>query len=186
MIELTPDELTRFAGKVDRSGECWIWTGERNNHGYGRFVIYRGNKRVRLLVHRLSAFVALGIEPPVVRHRCDNPPCIRPDHLVAGTQADNIRDAVERGRIDTSGMTAWRAFASHLPRQRVEANAKACSRCRRTKPLTEFHKNRVNADGRQYWCRDCCRGEDARRRTRPARPARAARNRAGRAGEVAA
>lgn len=48
--------------------------------------------------HRVVFFEANGYWPEVVRHTCDNPRCINPAHLIAGTHADNSRDMVERGR----------------------------------------------------------------------------------------
>lgn len=49
-------------------------------------------------MHRAVFFEHNGYLPEVVRHTCDNPRCINPEHLVAGTHADNSRDMVERGR----------------------------------------------------------------------------------------
>lgn len=58
--------------------------------------------RVRLL-HRLVYVAAHGLNLEditglVVRHTCDNPRCINPEHLLIGTHADNMRDKMERGR----------------------------------------------------------------------------------------
>lgn len=49
-------------------------------------------------MHRVVFFEQNGYMPEVVRHTCDNPRCINPAHLIAGTHADNSRDMVERGR----------------------------------------------------------------------------------------
>lgn len=79
---------------VDR---CWTWTGSRTSGGYGRMRFPSGD----VYAHRLSWEIANDREVPaglVVRHRCDNPPCVRPDHLLIGTHADNMRDAADRGR----------------------------------------------------------------------------------------
>lgn len=75
--------------------ECWLWTGSRFKDGYGR-LNYQGS---HFLAHRLAFILTHGaITSEVVRHRCDVPPCCNPQHLVAGTYADNRRDCVERGR----------------------------------------------------------------------------------------
>lgn len=70
--------------------------------GYG--VFSRGH--VNVLAHR-DAWEKANEQPipagMVVRHSCDNPPCINPDHLLLGTQADNMRDKVLRGRTSTNG-----------------------------------------------------------------------------------
>lgn len=84
--------------RLDRSGECWLWNGGRTGLGYGRV----GEE----YVHRLVYAQEVGPIPEGhgVLHRCDNPPCARPDHLFTGTQADNIRDALAKGRLDLSGL----------------------------------------------------------------------------------
>lgn len=76
---------------------CWEWTGSRDNQGYGRV---RHGKRL-LLAHRLMWSVANCEEIPDgldILHRCDNPPCVNPNHLYAGTHLQNMRDRDSRGR----------------------------------------------------------------------------------------
>jgi hypothetical protein len=81
--------------RLTESG-CWEWIGAKGRFGYGCIRIQR-----RLYQsHRLSYswFVgSLGVDR-VVRHRCDNPPCVNPAHLEIGTHADNVRDTISRGR----------------------------------------------------------------------------------------
>jgi hypothetical protein len=78
---------------------CIEWTGTRHEQGYGRFIV--DGKTVS--AHR-SAYCDMHgiklseIDGKVIRHKCDNPPCVNPDHLEIGTQADNIRDCELRGR----------------------------------------------------------------------------------------
>jgi len=101
-------EAARFWAKVDRTGECWNWLGEKNNHGYGRFAFWQDGRRERVLAHRMAlALTGTPLAPDMVsRHTCDNPACVRPDHIVGGTQAENVSDAAERGRLDLHGLTA--------------------------------------------------------------------------------
>lgn len=73
---------------------CWLWIGNTKN-GYGNFVY----GKQRLIAHRASYLIHYGYLPDVVRHSCDNPACVNPQHLLAGTQLDNIADAVERKRF---------------------------------------------------------------------------------------
>lgn len=76
--------------------ECWEWTGSRRRHGYGAMNI----ARVAWTAHRLSYALHYGDLPAgaFICHRCDNPPCVNPAHLYAGTPADNVRDIDARDR----------------------------------------------------------------------------------------
>jgi len=76
---------------------CWLWSGAQCRLGYGK-VLARGKLR-RAHREAFSAQNGAGsIEGLVVRHTCDTPLCVNPAHLLRGTQADNVRDKVERGR----------------------------------------------------------------------------------------
>lgn len=75
---------------------CWEWTKATNNHGYGTLTV----SGRAVYAHRLA--YTLGVGPiqdgMKVLHRCDNPRCIRPDHLFLGTQSDNMADCHKKGR----------------------------------------------------------------------------------------
>lgn len=90
-----------FWAQVDKSGECWVWTGSRTSFGHGTFYPRDGGP-VRINAHRRSWEMHFGAIPEglFVLHHCDNPPCVRPDHLFLGTQADNMQDALSKGRYD--------------------------------------------------------------------------------------
>lgn len=81
---------------VAEGSGCIRFTGSIEKSGYGRIMI----SRVKYGAHRLAYELANGPIPDgyVVRHKCDNPSCINPSHLEVGTQADNIKDKVNRGR----------------------------------------------------------------------------------------
>lgn len=79
--------------------ECIEWEGCRKNYGYGWRTINGRNA----YAHRAAYCEAHGlslddIKGKVVRHRCDNPACVNPDHLELGTQGDNLTDMAKRGR----------------------------------------------------------------------------------------
>jgi hypothetical protein len=87
-----------FWSRVDRTGECWLWTGSIDaKTGYGR-LHYQGRQ---VTAHRLAYELVRGPVPAglYVCHSCDNRPCCRPSHFWAGTYADNMRDAFDKGRI---------------------------------------------------------------------------------------
>lgn len=67
-----------------------------NRQGYGR-TYWKGHGK-KVLSHRLAFFEANGYWPEVVMHSCDNPRCIEPEHLKAGTWAENNRDRAAKGR----------------------------------------------------------------------------------------
>lgn len=103
----TPEErAAAFWSKVNKDGPtqphmatpCWEWTGTRGSGGYGRPTDAAGNL---VGAHRVAHEYAIGPIPDglFVLHACDYPPCVRPDHLRAGTRAENIADAVSRGHM---------------------------------------------------------------------------------------
>ena len=76
---------------------CWEWTGSRFASGYGQLPAQRDTGS---LAHRASWRIHYGLIPHgmCVLHHCDNPPCINPSHLFVGTNKDNSKDMVAKGR----------------------------------------------------------------------------------------
>jgi hypothetical protein len=86
----------RFWAKVQKTPVCWLWMGNKNDWGYGHFWL--NGKMVK--AHRWSYEHHIGQVPPgkLLKHICDNPRCVRPDHLEPGTDAENMADSLARGR----------------------------------------------------------------------------------------
>lgn len=89
------DRFWHYVNKAPHPKQCWIWTGRTNKKGYGTI----GVKGRSYFTHRLSYELHYGLLLPGIQicHRCDNPPCVRPDHLFAGTAWDNAQDAYLKG-----------------------------------------------------------------------------------------
>lgn len=162
---------TRFWSKVNVLGDddCWEWK-EGQSSGYGSFSI--GDTKVKS--HRFAYRVAnTGPMPECVCHACDNPLCCNPDHLWAGTRADNNNDARSKGRarnpqqgcgpdntnatLGISQVLAIRMMAASGRTYRDIANAVGCSRSNvclivRGKRWSHLTDNYVNA------CVNACTG----------------------------
>lgn len=108
-------DAERFWAKVDLSGECWVWTGSRAGGtkvgGYGRFYLHgRVMPAHRRAWELTSGPIADGL---LVLHRCDNPPCVRPDHLFLGSYRDNMLDASAKNRIHRPTRTVTHCGRGH-------------------------------------------------------------------------
>lgn len=85
-----------FSKWFERSGRCWTWNGARDKDGYGVFTYAGKTYRAHVIALELD-----GRPVPSGQygcHDCDNPACVRPDHLYPGTPKRNMSDAVTRGR----------------------------------------------------------------------------------------
>lgn len=112
---ICPTTEERFWSHVDKTEGCWNWTGAfsktnvaRRKHFYGAFCFRENKERVWVMAHRYSYELAYGKivghvpgdegQELCVLHHCDNPKCVRPDHLFLGTDQDNHDDMVRKGR----------------------------------------------------------------------------------------
>lgn len=90
----------RFWAKVQKTEACWLWTAGTRN-GYGRYSLGSKSEGVQS-AHRFSYELHKGKIPLglYVCHTCDNKLCVNPDHLYAGSAKDNMKDSVERNRLN--------------------------------------------------------------------------------------
>lgn len=86
------------------SQKCWIWTGAQNGRGYGVASVGAGET---MLAHRAVAHFRGDTltKDTVVMHRCDNPLCVRPDHLITSDQTNNMLDMNQKGRNSRAKLT---------------------------------------------------------------------------------
>jgi hypothetical protein len=93
----------RFWSVVEKTEGCWLWRYGTNLDGYGQFSLPKAKTTParKWMAHRLSWTWEHGPIPSglCVCHKCDVPPCVRPDHLFLGTHHENMRDAVRKGRM---------------------------------------------------------------------------------------
>lgn len=143
-LEFDEGTTLLFWSRVDMSGDCWVWTKGKHRQGYGQMWV---NKKC-WLTHRLSYLLTHGTlsSSEKVLHRCDNPPCVRPDHLFVGTQKDNVDDMTSKGRHGHANKT-------HCPRgheytventYRYPNGKRACRVCRSVFDKAFKQKKRLN------------------------------------------
>ena len=91
-----PTPIEFFYSRVIKTATCWEWQGMKSSDGYGELKV----DGKRHPAHRwIYEYTYGNIGSLNVCHHCDNPLCVRPDHLFAGTQKDNIRDCIKKGRF---------------------------------------------------------------------------------------
>lgn len=158
----------RLWAKVDKSGgpdACWLWTGHRNQKGYGKI----GADRKTIGAHRGAWMVTNGPIPDglFVLHRCDNPPCCNPAHLFVGTNADNMTDMAQKGRRKGRAMGDSNGLRKH-PESRAfgdrNAWAKHPERMAARRSGSRTHPERLargDANGSRLYPERLKRGEDA-------------------------
>lgn len=136
--------MMEFMSRFDRTEGCWNWKAGVDKNGYGTFTGF-GYQRA----HRLSYWVHFGVHPGerLVCHRCDNPSCVRPDHLFLGTHQVNADDKMSKGRHRNG---AQLKFKTHCPQghefteENTYVNKKGgnqCRTCRRMSYAKYYEKN---------------------------------------------
>lgn len=95
MHGLSKKDTGRFWSKVNKTKDCWLWTGGKNSGGYGIFHI----KSKPFFAHRVVKGILVKNDPRCVCHTCDVPACVNPEHLWFGTPKTNAQDALKKGRL---------------------------------------------------------------------------------------
>ncbi len=95
-----------FWQQADRGPDCWVWNAALSGR-YGSVPFWVTKIMGTKVASRIAYMLVRGPIPAglLVRHDCDNPPCVRPEHLLVGTHADNSADMVRRKR--TASARSW-------------------------------------------------------------------------------
>lgn len=120
-------DRTNKNGPVIRAelGPCWVFTGFIRKNGYGEISNWPHGM---ILAHRAAWLLtngAIPAETPCVLHKCDNRPCVRPDHLFLGTYADNNHDCFAKGRSRANFLVTPPRGEAHPSATRTEAEVRA-------------------------------------------------------------
>lgn len=130
ILAMTPRHIAVFYSRVDitpghgSNGDCHVWTGNRDCDGYGWFCLPDTGVRA----HRAAFFIVNGHLPPSeaphALHSCDHPPCVRGDHLWAGTNEENRADCKAKGRTSQGKAHGASTNPALKPRGAMVHNAK--------------------------------------------------------------
>lgn len=150
-VELKPlrsaNREDRFWQKVDKTLDCWLWTGVDNGNGYGQF--WAGDRMVG--AHRYSFELANGSIPPneVVDHECRNRACVNPAHLRTATHKENQehRSSELRGVSWDKARSKWTAYVTHNRKQHFVgrfSSREEAAEAARLKRLDLFTRNNLD------------------------------------------
>ena len=145
----------RFLDKFTVTPGCWLWRGAITSTGYGHMKVGEHYEKA----HRIAWRFAYGVIPDGLQvcHRCDNPPCVNPDHLFLGTQVDNLRDCYRKGRMpqfepfiqsqrDVIACPHGHDYTQHVYLWRGK---RYCRECRNSHKRLMRAKRKVNGNGQK-------------------------------------
>ena len=125
MSQPSVEDIRRFWARVERGDGCWTWQGPRSSRAnwgpYGVFNWKRDGKQRQERAHRFMWLVTYSELPKGLHvcHHCDNPLCVRPEHLFLGTDADNMADKCAKGR-----QSCGTQFKASVRRKLTEADVR--------------------------------------------------------------
>jgi hypothetical protein len=134
--------------EVNEVTGCWEWTKSRGEKGYGQIWVV--DKFIRVSRAAYEEYVGPIPEGMLVCHHCDNPPCFNPDHLFVGTQSDNIKDCVAKGRWPAANPKGICKKGHPKPYRG------SCTICTEENKGSYYQKNKesIKAKRKAYYCLD--------------------------------
>lgn len=128
LVLKSPSLRRRFLEFVDVGdpSQCWEWQGSLQGSGYPQIGVTDDNGKLFVLRANRVSFVLFNGPIPdqaVVRHTCHNPKCVNPAHLIVGSQADNMQDALKAGHLGRKGVLSA-AQRAEISRRFVEGGRK--------------------------------------------------------------
>jgi len=128
--------IERLLSKVDKTGDCWNWTGSVSSSGYGQITGYIGNKKKNFITHRLAYKHYLGKIPDgyTIDHLCQNRLCQNPDHLEAVTQRENTLRSLTVTAVNAqkTHCTNGHPYSGDNLLMDKKRNIRMCKACRKT------------------------------------------------------
>ena len=116
---------------IDDSTGCWLWKDAVDHDGYGVITVDRRQLRANRFVAHLYFGFDLNSNL-LICHKCDNPPCVNPEHLFVGTPSDNMQDSVRKGRnFCASKIMCKRGHDLNKDNVLLYKNTRYCRVCRR-------------------------------------------------------
>lgn len=121
-----------FWEKINKTENCWLWTGIINSKGYGS-LRFGSTPQRSTFAHVVSWKLKYGQYPPwfQVLHKCDVPNCVNPEHLFLGTISDNVRDAVTKKRHSETSKTHCIHGHEFTPENTIIRKRRSTGRLRR-------------------------------------------------------